>query len=232
VRARLSSARRVLTFVRMSEPKAQAKKTTEIVPGVHHWTVEDDRIDGLRSDAYALVDVDGTVTLVDPLPIDEAVLRKLGKLDAIVLTAGNHQRSSWRLRKAFKVPVWAPEGAQGLEEKPDAEYKNGDTLPGRLMAYQTPGPTEAMYTLWREKPHSVVFISDLLSHSKRGTPTFVPGEYQDEPLRTRTSIRRILDHLPLETVCFAHGAPILKDGARHLLEALAKDNEFPHAPAP
>ncbi|MBN8472902.1 MBL fold metallo-hydrolase [Corallococcus exiguus] len=220
-------------FVRMSEPKAQAKKTVEIVPGVHHWTVSDDRLGGIRSDAYAVVDDDGTVTLIDPLPIDEKLLRKLGDIDAIVLTAGNHQRSAWRLRKAFGVPVWAPEGAQGLEEKPDFEYVNGTTLPGGLNTFQTPGPTEAMYTLWLQKsPHAVVFISDLLSHEGRRTPTFVPGEYQDEPLRTRSSIQRILDHLPIQTVCFAHGAPILKDGASALRKALEEDDEFPHAPAP
>ncbi|RKH56824.1 MBL fold metallo-hydrolase [Corallococcus llansteffanensis] len=217
----------------MSEPKAQAKKTVEVVPGVHHWTVADDRMGGSRSDAYAVVDEDGTVTLIDPLPIDEKALLKLGNLEAIVLTAGNHQRSAWRMRKAFGVPVWAPEGAQGLEEKPDFEYVAGNTLPGGLNTFQTPGPTEAMYTLWMQKsPHAVVFISDLLTREGHGTPKFVPGEYQDEPLRTRSSIQRILDHLPIETVCFAHGAPIAKDGAAALRRALEQDDEFPSAPAP
>ena len=68
----------------MSEPKAQAKKTVEVVAGVHHWTVADDRLDGLRSDAYAVVDADGTVTLIDPLPIDEKALRKLGDRKSVV----------------------------------------------------------------------------------------------------------------------------------------------------
>ncbi|RYZ36173.1 MAG: MBL fold metallo-hydrolase [Myxococcaceae bacterium] len=220
-------------FVRMSEPKAQAKKTDEVVPGVHHWTVKDDRLGGIRSDAYAVVDEDGTVTLIDPLPIDEEALRRLGNLEAIVITAGNHQRSAWRMRKAFGIPVWAPEGAQGLEEKPDFEYVAGHTLPGGLNTFQTPGPTESMYTLWMQKsPHAVIFISDLLSREARGTPKFVPGEYQDEPLRTRSSIQRILDHLPIETVCFAHGAPIVKDGASALRKALEEDDEFSSAPAP
>ncbi|GEL74562.1 hypothetical protein MVI01_63460 [Myxococcus virescens] len=221
------------SFVRMSEPKGKAKRTSELVPGVHHWTLSDDRIGGARSDAYAVVDTDGAVVLIDPLPIDEEALRKLGNISAIVLTAGNHQRSAWRLRKAFKVPVWAPEGAQSLEEQPDFFYVAGDTLPGGLISFHTPGPTEAMYTLWMQQhPRAVAFISDLLTHEDGETPDFIPSEYQDEPLRTRHSVQRILDHLPVETLCFSHGAPILRDGARALRLALEEDMESPAAPAP
>ncbi|MBJ6763622.1 MBL fold metallo-hydrolase [Myxococcaceae bacterium JPH2] len=217
----------------MSEPKAKARKTMEVVRGVHHWTLADERIGGMRSDAYAVVDEDGAVTLIDPLPIDEQSLRRLGSIVGIVLTAGNHQRSAWHFRKSLGVPVWAPEGALGLEESPDYHYVAGDTLPGGLSTFQTPGPTEAMFTLWLQMhPHAVVFISDLLTHDGNGTPRFVPSEYQDEPARTRVSIQRILDHLPVDTVCFAHGKPIVKDGASALRRALERDTEAPSAPAP
>ncbi|WP_171818361.1 MBL fold metallo-hydrolase [Pyxidicoccus fallax] len=217
----------------MSEPKGKAKRVVEVVPGIHHWTLADDRIGGGRSDAYAVVDDDGAVVLIDPLPVDEAALRKLGNISAIVLTAGNHQRSAWRFRKTFGVPVWAPEGAQGLEEEPDFSYAAGSTLPAGLVSFHTPGPTEAMYTLWvQQHPRSVVFISDLLTHEGRGTPQFVPSEYQDEPLRTRHSVQRILDRLPVQTVCFAHGAPIVGDGVTALRRALEEDMESPAAPSP
>lgn len=215
----------------MSEPKARAHKTREVVPGIHQWSVHDERIDA-ESNAYAVVREDGAVVLIDPLPIDEQALRRLGNVEAIVLTAGNHQRSAWRLRKRFQVPVWAPQGAQGLEEPADVAYTSGDSLPGGLIAYQTPGPTEAMYVLWLERPHSVVFLSDLLTHEEPGTPRFVPSQYQDEPWRTRTSIRRVLEHLPVETVCFAHGEPILKGGAEALRRALEEDTEGFTGPTP
>jgi hypothetical protein len=204
-----------------------------VVPGIHHWSLSDDRIGGGRSDAYAVVDDDGAVVLIDPLPIDEAALRRLGTVSAIVLTAGNHQRSAWRFRKAFGATVWAPEGAQGLEEEPDFFYVAGNTLPAGLVSFHTPGPTEAMYTLWVQRhPRSVAFISDLLTHEGGGTPEFVPSEYQDAPLRTRHSVQRILDHLPVQTVCFAHGEPIVGIGAAVLRRALEEDSESPTAPAP
>ena len=220
-------------FHGMSEPRGKAKRLVEVVPGVHRWSVSDDRIGGTRSDAFAVVDDDGAVVLIDPLPIDEALLRGLGEVSAIILTAGNHQRSAWRFRKAFGAPVWAPEGAHGLEDTPDFFYGGGATLPAGLMSFHTPGPTVAMYTLWMQRhPRSVVFISDLLTHEGGGTPEFVPSEYQDEPLRTRHSVQRILDRLPVDTVCFAHGEPIVSDGASALRRALAEDMDAPATPAP
>ncbi len=213
----------------MSEPKERAHDTVQVIPGVHRWTVSDDRIGGARSDAYAVVAEDGAVTLLDPLPIDEKALRELGRVEAIVLTAGNHQRAAWRFRGIFGAPVWVPQNAHGLEDMPDATYTSGDNLPGGLVAYHTPGPAEAMYALWLERPRSVVFLSDLLTHYDEGAPRFGESEYQDDPGRTRLSVRRILDHLPLEVLCFTHGRPILRDGASALRRALEEDTE---APAP
>ncbi|MCE9670950.1 MBL fold metallo-hydrolase [Myxococcus stipitatus] len=217
----------------MSEPKGKARRLVEVVPGVHHWSVADDRLGGSHSDAYAVVDDDGAVVLIDPLPIDEAKLRELGDITAILLTAGNHQRSAWRFRKAFGAPVWAPENAYGLESEPDYTYVAGDTLPGGLMPFHTPGPAIAMYTLWMQRhPRGVAFISDLLIHDDKGTPKFVPNEYQDAPLRTRQSVQRILDHLTVDTVCFAHGEPIVSNGAAALRRALEEEREAPGAPSP
>jgi hypothetical protein len=216
----------------MSQPKARAKHLEEVVPGVYNWHVRDDRI-GARSDAYAVVDRDGAVVLIDPLPIDEKLLRPLGTIAAILLTAGNHQRSAWHFRELFNAPVWAPEKAHGLEEEPDNFYTSGDALPGGLSALQTPGPTEAMYTLWlQQHPRGIVFISDLLTHEGRGRPEFVPSQYQDDPQRTRLSIQRVLDRLPVDTVCFAHGEPIVGAGRAALRLALELDSEGPSAPAP
>ncbi|WP_224244809.1 MBL fold metallo-hydrolase [Hyalangium gracile] len=216
----------------MTEPKARAKHLEEVVPGVYNWHVQDNRI-GARSDAYAVVDRDGAVVLIDPLPIDEKLLKPLGTIAAIVLTAGNHQRSAWRLRTLFNVPVWAPENAHGLEEEPDNFYTSGDSLPGGLSALHTPGPAEVMYTLWlQQHPRGIVFISDLLTHEGDGRPEFVPSQYQDDPQRTRVSVQRVLDHLPVDTVCFAHGEPIVGTGKAALRLALQLDSEGPSAHAP
>ncbi|ATB29162.1 MBL fold metallo-hydrolase [Melittangium boletus DSM 14713] len=214
-------------FPHMSQPKERAERVEQVIPGLYRWSVQDDRIGGVSSEAYAVVAEDGAVTLIDPLPIKEEALRELGPVEAIVLTAGNHQRAAWHLRKVFGAPVWAPQQAYGLEDNADVTYGAGDTLPGGLVAYHTPGPAIAMYTLWLERPRSVVFLSDLLTHDEAGTPRFVDSQYQDDPARTRSSVRRILEHLPIEVVCFAHGDPLLHDAASVLRRALDEDTEFP-----
>lgn len=220
----------------MTEPKAHARKIIRVVPTVHRWRVHDDRNGGSQADAYAVVN-EGRVTLIDPLPVEESELRRLGRITAIVLTAANHQRAAWRFRKEFGAPVYAPEGPTigtepgQLEEEPDIRYSGGDSLPNGLTAFHSPGPTEAMYALWLDKPRSVVFLSDLLSHDGEGTPRFMANEYQDEPDRTRQSIRRIIDHLPIEVLCFAHGAPICHDGRGALERALEEDSAATGAPA-
>lgn len=212
----------------MSEPSSKARSLREVSPGLYRWHVRDDRIGGLESDSYAIVADDGTVTLIDPLPIDVEVLRKLGRIKSIILTAGNHQRSAWRYRHEFGAKVYAPENAAGLEEKPDHTYTGGDLLPGGLTAVHTPGPIESMHSLWLEKPVSTVFVSDILTHDGSGEPGFVPSEYQDDPARTRTSVRRLLDNIPVEAIAFAHGPPILHGARVALAAALRNDREAPH----
>jgi len=214
----------------MSEPSTHARKIVRVVPTVHRWRIHDQRIGWEESDAYAVVS-EGWVTLIDPLPVSEEAVRKLGKVKAIVLTAANHQRSAWRFRELFQIPVYAPAGpsvsqAPGdLLEEPDYRYSGGDSLPSGLVPFHTPGPAEAMFTLWLDKPRSVIFVSDLLVHDGSGTPRFVESQYQDEPNRTRTSVRRILDHLPVDVVCFAHGPPICGGGREALQRALDFDEQ-------
>ena len=215
----------------MSEPTGHARKIIRVVPTVHRWRVHDDRIGGASSDAYAVVN-EGRVTLIDPLPVDENEIRRLGRVTSILLTCANHQRSAWRFRRSLGAPVYAPEGPTvgpepgQLEEEPDYRYTGGDALPNGLTAFHTPGPTEAMFALWLDRPRSVVFLADVLTHyDGEGTPRFVPSRFQDEPERTRTSVRRIIDHLPVEVLCFAHGVPICTDGRAALERALAADTE-------
>ena len=214
----------------MSEPKSEAKRLEPVSPDLWRWHVADDRIEGAESDAYALVDA-GRVVLIDPLPIDAALLERLGKIEAIVLTAPNHQRSAWRFRRRFGAKVYAPESDVVMDEAADHTYSGGDLLPGGLMAFHAPGPAEATHALWLERPVGVVFVSDLLTREHRHTPTFIPAQWQKSPARTRASVRRLLDDLPFEVACFAHGPPVVHDARRAVEAALDTDHEPLPAPS-
>jgi hypothetical protein len=114
----------------MSEPKTVAKTLDEVAPGLFHYSIHDERIDHL-SDAYALVEK-GRAVLVDPLPIEDAALARLGAIEAIVIAAPSHQRSAWRYRRQLKAKVHAPRGAAGLDEKPDFEFGGWRPAAGRV----------------------------------------------------------------------------------------------------
>src|SRR2546422_6837025 len=75
----------------MPEPGGTAKLVGEILPGVYRFTIHDDRID-FESDSYVVIE-DGKAILIDPLPMAEKDLKKLGPVEAVCLTGSCHERS-------------------------------------------------------------------------------------------------------------------------------------------
>lgn len=191
----------------MVEPQAVADRVEEVVPGVFHWRIADERIGGFTSAAHAVADDAGTV-LIDPLPLAADELERLEPVGAIALTAATHQRSAWRYRSRFGVRVWLPEGSRATDEPADESYGSGALLPGGLEAVHTPGPEQPHYCLL-DRARGVLFCSDLLAGSD-GRLEFVPAEYHEDPEQTRRSVESLLE-LPFETLCLAHGTPITDD---------------------
>jgi hypothetical protein len=201
----------------MSEPKSKAKRITEVAPGIYHWSLQDDRID-FRSEAYAIVEKSGTI-LIDPLPLEDEALERLGSIRAICLTGSCHQRSAWRYRRRFGAAVHAPANAEGLEEEQDISYRADYRLPGGLVPLHAPGPTEVHYAFLRDLGSGTLFCADVLVHEGGGRLRFVEDRYQDEPERTRETARAFLD-LRFETLCPAHGEPLThgtREAVRHAL---------------
>ena len=192
----------------MSEPREVAADVSEVVPGVWHWHVHDDRIDFLSA-AHAVVADEGTV-LVDPLPLMPDALARLGKATTILVTAGTHQRSAWRLRRELGAKVWAPALAQTLEEEPDARYGDGDRLPGDLLAVFTPGAGTTQHTFLLEREGGVAFVPDLLARAPGGELMLVPDQYMHDPEEARRSVRKLLG-LPFSVLCLSHGTPVTAD---------------------
>ncbi len=214
----------------MSEPKAKADRIQLLTPWLYHWTVSDDRIDNFRSDAYAVLTDEGKV-LIDPLPLADKALAEIGKVAAICLTGGQHQRSAWRYRKALGAPVYTPEGAAELDEESDQCYRDGDSLPGGLIAIRTPGLTNHYALLMdTEGGSGALFCGDLLiregegpalSHAE-GPFQLLPDEYLDDPTLARESASR-LAQLQVEILCPAHGAPCLTGCGQAIQKALERD---------
>ena len=205
--------------IEMSEPKAVAEDMEEVVPGIWHWSVWDERIDA-RSHAHALVTPEGGV-LIDPLPLAPQVLRRLEPVVAICLTAACHQRSAWRYRRMLRVHVYAPERSRPMEEEPDQLYRDNEALPGGLKAIRTPGPDHAHYAFLRTQTPPVLFTGDLVMRAEDGDLQFAWPEYQEDPEATKASVERLAD-LPFGLLCMAHGAPIVGQPAAALRALLRR----------
>ena len=158
---------------------------------------------------------------IDPLPLRAAALERLGRVSAICLTCGSHQRSAWRLRRELGIEVHAPALVREVDEEPDVRYQHGDVLPGGLQAIFTPGAGTTQHALLLDGATAVLFTADLFVHPAAGGAfDFVPDEFLYDPPGTRESARRLLD-VPFDVLCLGHGRPITADpkaAIRALLE--------------
>jgi glyoxylase-like metal-dependent hydrolase (beta-lactamase superfamily II) len=204
----------------LSEPKATADRVEEVVPGVWYWSIEDERIGGYVGSGHAVRDGDGVV-LIDPLPLRPAALSTLGRVSAIVLTAGTHQRSSWRLRRELGAPIHAPAAVRLVDEEPDSRYSEGDELPAGLQPIFAPGPGTTQHSLLLPRDPRVLFTSDLFVHQPGEELSFVPDEYVHDPAQTRETARRTLE-LDFDVLCVGHGQPVREDPKAAIRALLAR----------
>jgi glyoxylase-like metal-dependent hydrolase (beta-lactamase superfamily II) len=204
----------------MTEPPVTASRVEEVVPGVLHWRVANPDIGGVASASHAVRTGSGETVLIDPVPLADEPLDALAPVQAIVLTAACHQRSAWRYRRRFGVPVHLPRGSRETEEEPDEQYSTGDVLPGGLEAVHAPGPEDPHYALLRQEKPALLFCPDLLM-VEDGELVLVPGQYQEDPDEARRSLAVLLD-LPFDVLCLDHGPPLTtepKAAVRRLLDA-------------
>ena len=121
------------------------------------------------------------------------------------------------------VPVYAPALAKQIEEEPDERYGDGDTLPGGLRAYFTPGAGTTQHTLLHDAT-GAAFVPDLLLKGEGRELEVCPAEYAYDPKEQRRSLEKILE-LPFSVLCLAHGPAITDDpkgATRAALEAYAR----------
>jgi glyoxylase-like metal-dependent hydrolase (beta-lactamase superfamily II) len=203
----------------MSEPKTVARSTTEIVPGLFYYTIDDERIK-TQSNAYAVV-ADGRVALVDPLPLDPAAIARLGRIETVLIGTPSHQRSAWTYRREHKAKVYAPEGWSDLEEKPDGTFKEGDALPGGLRPLHAAGPNKAHYAFHLDRKPGVLLCTDLWHATPRGVE-FLPDKYMNDATRARDSARRLLE-VNFDILCFGHGDPIRRGARKVVADLVGQD---------
>jgi hypothetical protein len=202
----------------VSEPKAVAQEAWQVVPGLWHWNLDDERISGFIGASHAVATDEGTV-LIDPHPLAEDALVGLGAIAAIVLTASVHQRASWRLRRELGIPVWVPAPTRDAEEEPDDRYSEGDRLPGGLDAIFTPGAGTTQHTL-HDRQRRAAFVSDLLVRPRGGRLALLSEHLAHDPAQLRETVETRLLALDVDILCLGHGEPVTDPPHRALRAAL------------
>jgi glyoxylase-like metal-dependent hydrolase (beta-lactamase superfamily II) len=197
----------------MTEPTAIAETVEEIVPGVWHWRVRDERIGGEWGSSHA---ADGV--LIDPHRLAADAFARLGEIEAIVLTTSSHQRAAWRLRRELGVPVYLPAAAKQVDEEPDERYEEDDALPGGLQAVFTPGAGTTQHSLLLTRDAGVLFTPDFFIRPPDEALEWVPFGYMHDPEEAKRSVERLLG-LEFDVLCLAHGAPLV-GGAKEALRGL------------
>jgi len=158
---------------------------------------------------------DGFV-LIDPIRLEEqAVSRMVGddKVAAVLLTNGNHVRGSLYEKERLDVPIYAPAGARG-DVSADRWITDGEILFQVIKSIGLPGggPGETAYLA-----PGVLIVGDALIHLDG--LSILPDTYCENPKALKESLQ-VLSTLDFETVCFAHGLPVVQ-GAKEKVEAIS-----------
>jgi len=182
----------------------RAQRTKQIAPKMEHWWLDDERLDGARSDSYSLYTRSGFV-FVDPLPMTYAAADRFPSIGVVFLTRACHQRACWRYQYEHAARVLAPRSSPGLQTEPDQHYVEGTQLPGDFRAIHTPGPEYNHYSLFRPGEPSVLFVGELVRRRIGEGPVELTPVYPLlDPEIGRRSVEKLLD-LDFDMLCLSHG---------------------------
>ena len=152
--------------------------------------------------------------LIDPVRLEEQAIERMvsdDKVVAVLLTNGNHLRGSLYEKERLDVPIYAPDGAQGMVPV-DRVVSEGELLWETLRAIALPGgsPGETAY----HAPGLLVIGDAVTNLDGLGV---LPEKYcANLPLLLNSL--RALRPLQFDIACFAHGLPIVGNARQRLAE--------------
>lgn len=205
----------------MSESNAKASVVNQIFPWLLHFSIIDERIDDFRGDSYAIKSSDGLI-IIDPSQLEEDIKQEVSKAKYVILTAGGHQRSSWRYRKEFGAKVYAPVGSNGLDEEPDHWYGSGseEKLPAGIEFIEGTWYSGYYHLLYTHSDETkVLFCGDLITQSEGGPYRFPTGERMPPYEKAREEVKKLLE-LSAKSLCPSHADPTAEGCDRALQSVL------------
>lgn len=198
--------------------------STEIAPGLLHWSAVHPN-HGMTVSSYGLRDAG---VLLNPL-LPDGGQRPLGSRDveAVVLTNRHHLRDAQRVADR-PVPIHAPEA--GLSDLQDVEppvrgYRDGDALPGGLVAHEVGSLSPDEFAVHAPGLRALAVADGVMRDGEGPLSSFPDGLLGDDPQAVRRGLgeayARLADELDFDHLLLAHGAPVVGDGRARLAEYAA-----------
>ncbi|PIQ98198.1 MAG: hypothetical protein COV67_00235 [Nitrospinae bacterium CG11_big_fil_rev_8_21_14_0_20_56_8] len=193
----------------------------EIIPGVFTWS-EFSGEKQLNFNGHFLKR-QGESVLIDPPPLDEegqaeldALIENLRDfpLKGILLTNVHHDRGSRELAKRYSVPIWIHEADKALLEfKPDATFRDGETLPCGLKVVHLRDQKSPGESAFFDEAHKVLWVGDALIGKVPGKVNLLPADKYRDVNQAKKSLAVLLGY-DFDALLVGDGEPILK-GARN-----------------
>lgn len=190
----------------------------EIFPGIWTWSWFSEE-KGYFFNGLLLREEEKTV-LIDP-PWMSAENRKallgLSPVSAIYLTNKDHERSTYDLRREFKIPVWIHAlDKPFLKEAPDQTFSEGQRLECgirvvHLQHQKSPGES----AFYHEK-RKILILGDALIGHPPGQLKLLPAAKYPDIRKAEAGLRRLFS-LSFEALLVGDGQPI-SSGAQEALD--------------
>lgn len=164
--------------------------------------------------------------LVDPPPLSpeqKAHLRRLGRVDYIVVTNRDHVREAGIYQREFGCHLYVPErDAAQMEIKPTRTFKDGELLPGgmwviNLADQKTPGEC----ALFIQQSKGVLIVGDALIGKPAGQVCMLPHDKYADATKAKAGLQRLLKY-EFNTLLVGDGASILTDAKSIVAQFLAE----------
>ena len=162
--------------------------------------------------------------LIDPVEIDIEEIRNIAVPSIIIITNKDHERFAEKLRDEFFAKIYAPElDTSEMELKPDITYKDGDILPGDLIAISINDSKSIGETalLWKER--KILFVGDAVIGWPPGECSLLPAAKYKDTKKAKESVKELLKY-DFDILLACDGEPILKDAKMAVERFLNRDN--------
>ena len=156
--------------------------------------------------------------LIDPIPLSPTALTQLNArppVQGVIVTNQNHWRASRNLAEQFSVPIFAHPEAKADDAPSFRSLTDGQQLGDFLDVITIEGAAPGEIALVARVGRSAIVVGDALINFEPYGFTFLPRKYCANYGKMRQSLKRLAE-IDVEQIFFAHGMPILSNGARRV----------------